>query len=131
MVGWVDHSNSLVHSSTSISNNNVTLRDNGSTTIDDVFGGYSETTTVENNTINISGNPTFGVTTVLYGGDELNGRGDNFTSNTLNIHAKDIKVKNIVNFDFINFYLPNNIKSNDTLLNLSNADNTQTYQIQK
>ncbi|MBT0612959.1 autotransporter outer membrane beta-barrel domain-containing protein, partial [Campylobacter hyointestinalis] len=51
----------------------------------------------------------------------------NFTGNTLNIRIKDIKVKNIKNFEFINLYLLDSTKANDTLLSLSTVgtvDNT-------
>ncbi|SUW89056.1 autotransporter outer membrane beta-barrel domain-containing protein [Campylobacter hyointestinalis] len=89
-----------------------------------IYGGISQSGNANSNTINISGNPTFGVTTILYGGSS---DVDNFTGNTLNIRIKDIKVKNIKNFEFINLYLPNDIKANDTLLSLSTVgtvDNT-------
>ena len=83
-----------------------------------IYGGISQSGNANSNTINISGNPTFGVTTILYGGSS---DVDNFTGNTLNIRIKDIKVKNIKNFEFINLYLPNDIKANDTILKVNDT----------
>ncbi|CUU87993.1 putative high-molecular-weight surface-exposed protein [Campylobacter hyointestinalis subsp. hyointestinalis] len=104
--------------------NGNTVNISGGTIQMEVYGGYSDSGSAINNTINISGNPTFGVTTILYGGYIRTGTGDNFTGNTLNIHTKSIAVRGIANFEFINFYLPNDIKANDTLLSLSTVDNT-------
>ncbi|WP_422851344.1 hypothetical protein [Campylobacter hyointestinalis] len=87
----------------------------------DVQGGYSYSGTANSNTINISGNPTFGASTILYGGDKNSGTGDVFTSNTLNIRTKNIAVKDIKNFEFINLYLLDSTKANDTILKVNDA----------
>ncbi|PPB54728.1 hypothetical protein [Campylobacter hyointestinalis] len=106
---------------TNSNSNSNTVNITGGTIYYDVFGGYSDSGSAINNTINISGNPTFGVTTILYGGYIKTGTGDNFTSNTLNIRTKSIAVRGIGNFEFINFYLPNDIKANDTILKVNDA----------
>ncbi|WP_222703606.1 autotransporter outer membrane beta-barrel domain-containing protein, partial [Campylobacter hyointestinalis] len=98
---------------------NNTVNITGGTMNGLIYGGYSYSGSATNNTINISGNPTFGSTTILVGNNKGSG-----TGNTLNIRTKDIKVKNIENFEFINFYIPSSVGANDTLLNLSTADNT-------
>ncbi|PPB72666.1 hypothetical protein [Campylobacter hyointestinalis] len=95
--------------------NGNTINISGGTIEGNVFGGYSTSGSANSNTINISGNPTL-TYTALYGGSS---KVDNFTGNTLNIRTKNIAVRYIGNFEFINFYLPNDIKANDTLLNLS------------
>ncbi|OCR96416.1 hypothetical protein CFT12S02855_08580, partial [Campylobacter fetus subsp. testudinum] len=46
------------------------------------------------------------------------------TSNTLNIKTSKLSVKDIANFEFINFYLDNSIKADDTLLTLNSAGTT-------
>ncbi|PPB65703.1 hypothetical protein CDQ75_08080, partial [Campylobacter hyointestinalis subsp. hyointestinalis] len=87
----------------------------------DVQGGYSLSGLANGNTVNISGNPTFGASTILYGGYKVFGTGDVFTNNTLNIKTKNITAKDIANFEFINLYLLDSTKANDTILKVNDA----------
>ncbi|AJB45710.1 hypothetical protein CR44_05670 [Campylobacter fetus subsp. testudinum] len=96
--------------------NSNTINISGGTIERDILGGFSISGTATNNTINISGNPTFG-DTVIHGG--FAGSGDAITGNTLNIKTSNLRVKDIINFKNINFYLDSSIKADDTLLTLS------------
>ncbi|WP_058892731.1 autotransporter outer membrane beta-barrel domain-containing protein [Campylobacter iguaniorum] len=93
-----------------------TINISGGIITSDVYGGYSDlgSGSAINNTINISGNPTFGTYTILFGG--FSSGKDTFTGNTLNLRTKNITVRDIRNFEFVNFYLPSDIKANDTIL---------------
>ncbi|PPB67944.1 hypothetical protein [Campylobacter hyointestinalis] len=116
MNSWI-----LGGNSSSGSANSNTINITGGTIERNVFGGFSDSGSATNNTINISGNPTFGASTILYGGDKNSGTGDVFTSNTLNIRTKNIAVKDIKNFEFINLYLLDSTKANDTILKVNDA----------
>ncbi|MCL2000348.1 MAG: autotransporter domain-containing protein [Planctomycetes bacterium] len=72
-----------------------------------VYGGSSTGGAATGNTVNISGSPTFGVATVLYGGDG-GGGGDYFTGNTLNVwnYKGSGPVAGVRNFQFLNFAFP-------------------------
>uniref|UniRef100_UPI003AF7E228 autotransporter outer membrane beta-barrel domain-containing protein n=1 Tax=Campylobacter hyointestinalis TaxID=198 RepID=UPI003AF7E228 len=96
----------------------------GGTINGNVYGGYSSKGSATNNTVNILGNPTFRTSTIFYGGNKELFDGDIFTGNTLNIATKGLSAKNIANFEFINFYLPNNIAAGNTILNLSDTYKT-------
>jgi hypothetical protein len=69
------------------------------------------------NTVNLNGEMFFGSTSILYGGYQPNGKTatDIFTGNTLSVRAKN-SVGGIANFEFVNFYLPENLKNGETLL---------------
>lgn len=101
----------------------------------DIYGGKIEDKeqVATNNTVTIDGsdgkNITFANNTILYGGYLISANGkiakDVFTGNTLNIkNKKDIYIKDVKNFEFLNFYLPENIAKDDTVLTLSAADET-------
>lgn len=101
----------------------------------DIYGGRIEDKeqVATNNTVTIDGSDgksiTFANDTILYGGYLNNANGkiakDVFTGNTLNIkNTKDISIKDVKNFEFLNFYLPENIAKNDTMLTLSATDET-------
>uniref|UniRef100_UPI001966DEF0 hypothetical protein n=1 Tax=Campylobacter fetus TaxID=196 RepID=UPI001966DEF0 len=71
-----------------------------------------------NNTVTISGTPTFS-NTVIYGGNKSS------TDNTLNIKTSKLNVKNIARFEFINFYLSGDAGKSSSILNLTNgSENT-------
>lgn len=103
--------------------NNV-VNISGGTINGNVYSGYSSKDSATNNTVNILGNPTFRTSTIFYGGNKELFDGDIFTGNTLNIATKGLSAKNIANFEFINFYLPNNIAAGNTILNLSDTYKT-------
>lgn len=95
----------------SATNNTVAIT--GGTVKGEVFGGSSDEGSATNNTVNISGAPKFGADTTIYGGRGWNNAKDYFTGNTLNIRTSALKLGNIKNFEFINFYLPNDAKANN------------------
>ena len=86
-----------------------------------VYGGLGSSDAAGNK-VYISGTPTFGTNTVLYGGHSDNG-GD-VSGNTLNIHTKGLQVANVRDFDEYNFYLQNDTKADDTLLTLTGGDDS-------
>ncbi|MFW5607109.1 MAG: hypothetical protein ACOCM0_05885 [Campylobacter hyointestinalis] len=101
----------------------------------DIYGGRIDTASqvAVNNRVIIDGsdgkNITFANDIILYGGLLNNARGqiakDVFTGNTLIIkNKKDISIKDIKNFEFLNFYLPENIAKDDTVLTLSATEVT-------
>jgi len=56
----------------------------------------------------------------IYGGDSISSEFTKTTKgNTLNIRGKNIEAGNIVNFEYVNFYLPSDVRAGDTILNLS------------
>ncbi|OCS03338.1 beta strand repeat-containing protein, partial [Campylobacter fetus] len=100
--------------------NSNTVNISGGTINNNVYGGYiysgsgSET---NNNTVTISGTPTFS-NTVIYGGNKSS------TGNTLNIKTSKLNVKDIANFEFINFYLSDDAGKSDAILNLTSTSYT-------
>lgn len=84
----------------------------------DVRGGYATEGTVESNTINIFASMTLGAVHVGYAFS-----GKSF-GNTLNIAAKDVTVSSVGSVVYVqnlNFYLPSDIASGDTMLTVSGA----------
>lgn len=99
----------------------------------DIYGGRIENKeqVATKNTVTIDGSGiVFKNNITIYGGAFVNGRNqetpkDVFTGNTLNIkNKKDISIKDVKNFEFLNFYLPENIAKDDTVLTLSATDET-------
>ncbi|AII15411.1 autotransporter domain protein [Campylobacter iguaniorum] len=98
----------------------------GGTIEGDVYGGSAGYTSAVGNTVNILGSPTFGANTILYGGfiGGTSSFQNDIAENTLNLKTKDIVVKDIKNFQYINFYLPSNVVANDTILTLTDTGQT-------
>jgi hypothetical protein len=76
-----------------------------------------------NNTVTIRGTPTFGAGTGLYGwytSSEWCVRSasgyNSFGNNTLNLHSADLSVKDLQNFQSLNFYLPETLAAGGTML---------------
>lgn len=105
----------------------------------DIYAGKIDTASqvATNNTVIIDGsdggNITFTNNIILYGGylnpDNFDPNKqtikDVFTGNTLIIkNKKSISIKDIKNFEFLNFYLPENIAKDDTVLTLSATEVT-------
>ncbi|OCR92732.1 hypothetical protein CFT12S02842_08910, partial [Campylobacter fetus subsp. testudinum] len=84
---------------------------------------YSGLGSATNNTVTISGTPTF-IDTIIVGGHKDSGSGDVTTGNTLNIKISNLSVNNIANFKFINFYLSGDAGKSDAILNLTSTSNT-------
>ena len=104
--------------------NNVTISGNAAFETD-IYGGYSETSTATGNSVTISGRPTFSDDSVIYG--DYSNSGGEVSGNILNIKNTGITVANIKNFDVYNFYLPNTVQGNDTLLTVTGGSgNEQT-----
>ena len=99
-----------------------------------VYGGYSHRGSAINNKIVIEGNlVTFGEESVLFGGrgsrninikDNKPTPVDVITGNTLDLKAKNVKVKDIKNFEKIVFEISNTTKQNDKILILTNSEGT-------
>ena len=87
-----------------------------------VHGAYCDNNSCSatKNTVIIQGQPTFGATTVIAGGDNWS-RVNTRTGNTLQMHTKGITAANISNFEYLHFYLPKSITSNATVLTLTDA----------
>ena len=101
----------------------------GGTITGSVYGGLGSSDAAGNK-VYISGTPTFGDNTVLYGGHSNNG-GD-VSGNTLNIHTKGLQAANVRGFDEYNFYLQNDTKADVTLLTLTGGnDSDKTTDITK
>lgn len=97
-----------------------------------VYGGYSHRDSAINNKIVIEGNlVTFGEESVLFGGRgsrNINIKDNKptpvnvITGNTLDLKAKNVKVKDIKNFEKIVFEISNTAKQNDKILILTNSE---------
>ncbi|MBR1398264.1 MAG: hypothetical protein IJ563_12140 [Selenomonadaceae bacterium] len=119
----------------SASDNTINIR--GGHFNGDIIGGEGSTT--NNNTIDISGNPTFSNNTIIYGGKINNSsrnyveggyieKGDEIANessgNTLNIRSVGLTAQNIGNFNNLNFYIPESATNGDTMLTLSDTSGT-------
>lgn len=61
---------------------------------------------------------------MIYGGLSDSGNDNDFSGNTLNVTGKNLIAGNIKNFDKVNFNLPQDIKTNDVVLQLTNDEET-------
>lgn len=108
------------YNNSSANNNTVTIK-NLTGKVSSVRGGFA-TGEVKDNTVNLLMN-NLQISNSLAGGG-----GNNSTvisGNTLNIAAKNIKAQMLSGFDHINFYLPSDIASGDTMLTVTwNAELT-------
>ena len=97
----------------------------------DVYGGYSNESTAINNTVNLFHNSArdlalgkhFLVKGVIHGGLS-DGSKDAILGNKLNVTGKNLIAGNIENFDEVNFNLPQDIKTNDVVLQLTKNEPT-------
>ena len=97
-----------------------TVEINGGTVVVETYGGYAWSnagnTAATDNTVSISGSPVL-ANTIIYGGSTA-ATGDPFTGNRLEIKTA-VSVKEVRNFEFIDFYLPSGIADGGTMLALS------------
>ena len=114
-----------------VSGNMITIK--GSSKIGgNVYGGYSHRGSAINNKIVIEGNSvSFGKESILFGGrgsrnvnvkDNKPAPIDVITGNTLDLKAKNVKVKDIKNFEKIIFEISNTARQNDKMLILTNSE---------
>jgi len=99
-------------------NNTVTIR--GGKIDMDIFGGSSVYGAATHNRVVLSGTPTLDSATGIYGGDTSDGT-DAFTGNTMVLSSVGLKVRELANFQYLEFIFPNDIKPGDTLLSADNA----------
>lgn len=99
----------------------------------DVYGGYSVESTAINNTVNLFHNSGRDITTlgnyflvkgVIHGGFSNGNNKEVISGNTLNVTGKDLIAGNIENFDEVNFNLPQGLKANDIVLQLTEDEDT-------
>lgn len=101
-----------------------------------IAGGYVDdakdydqnraTGSVTHNTITIEGSSADLRNASLYGGWGATTTGDLFTGNTLNlVNAKGLSVQAVKNFEFLNFYLPENTQNGDTILHVAGTADIQ------
>lgn len=95
----------------------------GGTVFNEVFGGYVGAPNgfglATNNIVTISGSPDL-TTANLYGGHlSMTTSGDAFTGNTLNVKTTGLTVKDVYNFQYVNFYLPSTVSAGDTVLTVT------------
>ena len=116
-------------------NSVVTFGAPNSTIKGDIYGGLVNVSTTNatkdkyhasNNTVNISA-PLSAVNSTIFGGfisvTDAGKKGD-VINNRLIIASKNVEVKDIQDFQFIDFYLPKDIQDKDVLLNLKGGGKT-------
>lgn len=110
-------------------NNNYVEINGGSFTSGEygsIYGGYSKNGSATGNSVTIASrdgvDPLFD--TVIYGGFSGNADKDVFSGNTLNIHTKNLTTVNVKNFEYYNFYLPEDISAGETVLTLTDKSGT-------
>jgi hypothetical protein len=97
--------------------NNTVMINSGANIGGNITGGFasdSGNNNITNNTIIVYEGAILLSTGVLWGGRTK--AGDAFSGNTLKMYAKNIQVYGINNFEFYNFYFPNNIKDGDIII---------------
>ena len=94
------------------SENVVTI--SGGTVNADVYGGYAAAGNATGNSVNLKGG-TFAATTLYGGWVNDTGTGQS-TDNTLNVYAKGLTVANIDDFQNVNFLVPADMTTDDTML---------------
>ena len=115
------------NSTATASGNTLTI--NNGTVIGNVYAGHAScetyyggacTATATDNTLTILGDTTFGLGTILYGGDVVVDTGTTISArNTLNLHAANRTVAGLRDFQNLNFYLPATLGNGGVMLNVS------------
>lgn len=105
-------------STASVDNNTVAI--SGGTVNGDIYGGYvySSSANANNNTVTIGGGSIDGN---VYGSNKSIAT---TVGNTLNVYGLNNSAKNIINFNNINFYIPNTAMSGATMLTLTDNNGT-------
>jgi hypothetical protein len=97
--------------------NNTVIINSGANIGGNITGGFASDTgnnNITNNTIIVYEGAILSPAGVLWGGRTKTG--DAFSGNTLKMYAKNIQVYGINNFEFYNFYFPNDIKNGDIII---------------
>ncbi|GFM38067.1 membrane protein [Desulfovibrio psychrotolerans] len=99
-------------------NNTVTI--SGGSVSGWVYGGWADGSTGQatGNTVTISGSPVL-TNARLYGGAAGDGVTDAFSGNSLNVKTTGLTVKDVYNFQYLNFYLPSTVSAGDTVLTVT------------
>ncbi|CZE49995.1 autotransporter outer membrane beta-barrel domain-containing protein [Campylobacter geochelonis] len=96
---------------------------NGGTFNGEIVGGFGSFV-AKNNSIFIQGNPNL-TNSTLYGGKAENHvAGTDISGNSLQINSTGLVAKNIVNFDSVNFFLPQDTRVGATALKLTDKAGT-------
>lgn len=103
-----------------------TVEISGGTVTGFVYGGSSDAGSATGNTVRIEGTPSFGPTSVLYGGSANTGTGDVRTGNTLEMWTSGVSVKGLRNFQNLYFFLPSTIAAGSTVLTVADAVDIST-----
>ncbi|MDR1942581.1 MAG: hypothetical protein LBQ04_00445 [Endomicrobium sp.] len=97
--------------------NNTVIINSGANIGGNITGGFASdngNNNITNNTIIVYEGAILSPAGVLWGGRTK--AGDAFSGNTLKMYAKSIQVYGINNFEFYNFYFPNDIKDGDIII---------------
>lgn len=99
--------------------NEVTIGDGVFQGESKIYGGFvpSANKAATNNIVNLNASGLNLSSVSIFGGNK-----DVFTGNVLNVRGKNITAKSIANFEYLNFYMPQDITANDTMLNLVGND---------
>lgn len=98
--------------------NNVNIY--GGTIAGPIYGGYTDSGTVQGNAVNIFGNPDLSAASIYAA---RSGSSVNALGNSLNFYTSGITAQNIGGFQYINFYMPDDYKK-DTILTLTGGQVT-------
>jgi hypothetical protein len=98
-----------------VSGNSVVI--SGGSVDSNIFGGFDQSDgNAVNNTVTLSGSPTFNIEKFIRGGRVINGS-DSFSGNTLNVwNYSGSSVGNVINFEYFDFVLSSSLSKNETVL---------------
>ena len=88
----------------------------GGTVKGNIYGGWAPNGSANDNTINVYGTPNL-TNANLYAGNAAN----TMVGNSLNFYTKGITALNIYGFQYLNFYLPDDISNGNGVLTLTNG----------
>jgi hypothetical protein len=111
---------------TGTANGNIVII-NGGTIGRNIYGGFafayntSVSAIAKNNTVTIIVPPSLGINSVIAGGGGSGSSVDLQTGNKLNIHSTGISAGRVMNFEFINFFLPTGVTNGNTMITVNAA----------
>ena len=105
-----------------VSNNTVSIFSGATIDATDIYGGLSQGNgDATHNTVNLYGG-TLNAGTGVFGGGSIGG--DAITGNTLNVDGFIGTVREINNFEFYKFFLPDTLTNGGTLITISGLNKT-------